>query len=91
MHDGMLTEDDLKKRLNEMTDIMGGKITEILLSKNITYFPHYREDDLKEMEPFKKFETMQGENGTYYIGSLFNMEGSNWSSEYAEAMITKHF
>ena len=91
MHDGTLSEEELKERLIEMADIMGGKITEIMLSKNITYFPHYTEEVLAELEPFKKFEAMQGENGTYYIGSLFNMEGSNWSSEYAEAMIKKYF
>lgn len=91
VHDGSLTEDDLKKRLKEMAGIMGGKITEIILSKNIPYFPHYTEDDLFELEPFKKFEAMQGENGTYFMGSLLNMEGANWSSEYAEALINKHF
>ncbi len=91
VHDGSLSEDHLLKRLHEMAEIMRGKIGDILLSKSITYFPHYTEDDLFELEPFKKFEAIQGENGTYFMGSLFNMEGANWSSEYAETLINKHF
>ncbi len=91
MHDGTLSEDELKKKVYEMADILKARIDEIVLSMRIPYFPHYVEKDLVELDPYNKLEDMQGENGTYYVGCLLNFEGSNWSAEYADQLLEKHF
>ncbi len=91
MHDGSVSEEDMKKYLYDMADELGGRVDEIILNKHITYFPHYVEKDLRELQPFIRLENMQGENGTYFAGSLLNFEGSNWSAEYADQMLREHF
>lgn len=91
MHDGSLFRDELLQMVYELAELLGGRIDDVILSLRIPYFPHYVEKDLIELDPFKKIEKMQGEMGTYYIGSLMNFEGSNWSAEYADQLIRKHF
>ena len=91
MHDGTLTEEELKEKIYDMAEKLKVQIDEIVVSLRIPYFPHYVEKDLIELDPYNKLENMQGENGTYYVGSLLNFEGSNWSAEYADQLLEKHF
>ena len=51
----------------------------------------YSEDDLKTLDPYARLEALQGEQNTYYLGSLFNGELTNYCVEYAESLISKHF
>ncbi len=86
-----LTVDDLKTRIIETVEMLGGSIDEFVMHKVYDYFPHFSVNDLKELQPYNRLETMQGKNGTFYVGSLFNMEGAEQSAEYAQYLINKHF
>ena len=61
------------------------------MSVTIPYFPHFSEDCLTYQNPYQRLEQMQGENGTYFIGSLFNFESVEHNAQYAKYLINKHF
>ncbi len=90
-NDGTIPDEELEKKVRDSVDMIGGKIDEIILTKTFTYFPHFIENDLKKLKPYDRLEKMQGENCTYFIGSLLNTEGTEQTAEYAQYLMNKHF
>lgn len=90
-HSGGLSEDELEARLRKVVGGLGGTITEKIRSRSLLYFPHFQEASLRRLGPYERLEAMQGNRGTYYIGSLFNMEGAELSARYARHLVGRHF
>ncbi len=74
-----------------MADILKGIIGDVIMQKDFKYFPHFLEKDLKEIRPYERLEKMQGNNNTYYIGGLFNFEGTEQTAEYARYLVNRYF
>ena len=91
MYWGEVSEKELEQRLEEAVSSIGGKIEEIVTSETFAYFPHFSEEDLLNLRPYGRLDRMQGRNGTYYIGGLFNFESTENTAAYAEYMMNKHF
>ncbi len=91
MHDGSVSKEELTRKLFEMADILKGKIDDVIIVKDFKYFPHFVENDLRKIQPYERLEKMQGNNNTYYIGGLFNFEGTEQTAEYAEYLVNKFF
>ena len=84
LHDGEFTNEELEQMLVETIGNAGGKVSDIILTETFVYFPHFTEKDLNELRPYECLEKMQGENGTYFIGGLFNFEDTENTAEYAQ-------
>ncbi|MCP4763842.1 MAG: FAD-dependent oxidoreductase [archaeon] len=91
LNDGNLSKEELEAKVREAVNMLGGRINEIVASGNYTYFPHFLEKDLIELQPYERLEKLQGKNGTYFTGSLFNVEAAENSAEYSQYLMNKHF
>ncbi len=85
------TAEGLRRQLYRMADMLGGTIDNIILSKKYKYFPHFLENDLSRLRPYERLEEMQGRYSTYFIGGLYNFEGTEQTAEWAEHIINKNF
>jgi len=74
-----------------MISELEGRLKKIIMSETFMYFPHFSAEDLVNWQPYERLESMQGENSTYFIGSLFNFESTENTAEYAQYLINKHF
>ena len=70
---------------------IGGRVDKIIVRKPHVYFPHFSEADLQGLDPYNRLEALQGNNSTYFLGSLFNGELTEYCMEYAEYIVDKFF
>ncbi len=91
LHDGEFSSEELEKMLVETIANTGGKVSDIILTETFAYFPHFAEKDLNEMRPYERLDKMQGENGTFFIGGLFNFEDTENTAEYSQYLTNKFF
>lgn len=81
---------DVEARLREDVAAMGGTLGEVLLQKRWKYFPHADPEAIAEGF-HARLEALQGQNATWYCGSLFNFELIECNVAYAEALVARHF
>jgi len=78
----LILKDDVNK--------LGINMNKILIQNVWSYFPHVRTDALN-VNFYKKFDDLQGKQGIYYIGSLFNFESLEHTVVYAKHIIKRFF
>lgn len=91
LHQGEISAGELKQKLVEVVNSIGGNLKEIIMTETFPYFPHFSEKDLMEMQPYKFLEQLQGKKVTSFLGGLFNFESVEHNAEYAKWIINKHF
>ncbi len=85
------TAQSLVASLSQSIEALGGQAEEIILQKIWpNFFPHVKYD-ATGFDFFTTFAKLQGQQGTYYIGSLFNFEISGRSACFAKEIIDSHF
>lgn len=68
---------------------LGGAVTEIILRAPWRYFPHVQVEDLG-LQYYPRVNALQGQNGTYYLGSLFAFESVDHCAEFASFVVDKY-
>ena len=72
-----LTETEAQKILNDdIKEITGNNIEDIIVQQNWKYFPMFKKESIKNGLPLV-MENMQGENNTWYSGATFSFESVN--------------
>lgn len=63
---------------------------DIITQKSWSYFPHYKEEDLRAGYG-ERLEMLQGENSTFYTGATMSFETTESVSRYSQELIRRHF
>ena len=69
---------------------LGIEFGEVYYQKTWDYFPHVDREDLHQGF-YDKLEAMQGDRGTYYIGSLLSFETVEHTTAYASNLVERCF
>ncbi|MBM4254038.1 MAG: FAD-dependent oxidoreductase [Deltaproteobacteria bacterium] len=69
---------------------IGGRVLKLITRKEWRYFPHVGPKDLAAGY-YPALEGLQGEQATYYGGSLFGFETTEHTALYARALIRRYF
>jgi hypothetical protein len=86
-----ISHEELDNKLRGFVSKLGGRIDKVAFRRVSVYFPHFSEEDLHKLNPYERLEGMQGEKGTYFLGSLLNGENTNNCAQYAQYLMKKHF
>ncbi|MGD9347748.1 MAG: hypothetical protein PVH84_17930, partial [Candidatus Aminicenantes bacterium] len=84
------SSDELIEILKEDVEHLGGKFDDIIMQKHWRYFPRVNTDDLSAGF-YQKLDNLQGQRGTYYIGSVLNFETLENTVEFSKKLVVKHF
>jgi acyl-CoA synthetase (AMP-forming)/AMP-acid ligase II/surfactin synthase thioesterase subunit len=77
-------------RLHEDVARMGGRITSVLGRWQWAYFPHFCAGDVAD-GIHDRLEALQGNNRTFYLGSLLNFELVECNVAYAADLVDRFF
>jgi len=83
-------EDEVVQKMKENVAKINRKIVGISEVKKWNYFPHVNQEDL-ESGFYEKIEKLQGENNTFYAGSLLNFELVENVISYSRYLSKKFF
>jgi acyl carrier protein len=83
-------EREVLARVREDVEKLGGRLESIELVRKWKYFPHFGPDEIAAGF-HDRLEALQGDNGTFYVGSLLNFELIECNARYVEALIERHF
>ncbi|MGZ3459463.1 MAG: thioesterase domain-containing protein, partial [Archangium sp.] len=78
------------RRLREDLGRMGGRMGEVHTQVRWDYFPHFGSEDIAN-GIYDRLEGLQGQNHTFYVGSLLNFELVECNVAYATALVERHF
>ena len=78
------------RRLREDLGRMGGRMGEVHTQVRWDYFPHFGSEDIAS-GIYERLEGLQGQNHTFYVGSLLNFELVESNVAYATALVERHF
>jgi hypothetical protein len=76
--------------LKEDVEQLGGKFVGVITQKHWRYFPRVGIEDLKAGF-YERFDKMQGQRRTFYIGAVMNFETLENTVDFAKKLILKHF
>lgn len=82
--------DELIAMLKNDIEKLGGRFRGAITQKHWRYFPRVGTDDLRAGF-YKRLDELQGQKGTYYIGSVLNFETLENTVDFARKLILKHF
>jgi hypothetical protein len=82
--------DELIEILKKDVERLGGKFHEVIRQKHWRYFPRVNTDDLSAGF-YQKLDTLQGQRGTYYVGSVLNFETLENTVEFSKKLVEKYF
>jgi protoporphyrinogen oxidase len=68
---------------------LGGAVSRIVVRNAWRYFPHLKLQDI-DTDCYPRLNTLQGQQGTYYLGGLFAFESTEHCAQFAE-FIVKQF
>ncbi len=77
-------------RLREDVARMGGTLGEVHAQLRWDYLPHFGAQDIAD-GIYDRLEALQGQNHTFYVGSLLNFELVECNVAYATALVERHF
>ncbi|HEY1793546.1 MAG TPA: FAD-dependent oxidoreductase [Opitutaceae bacterium] len=83
-------EDEAISTMHEDVKVMGGRISQVITSKTWRYFPHVSTEDIRGGF-YGKLERLQGKCGTFYVGSLMNMETVEHTAQFSVDLIDRKF
>lgn len=89
LHEGM-NDDQATALMHEDVQALGGRVNRIVTSKTWRYFPHVGTEDFRNGF-YEKVERLQGRLGTYYAGSLMNMETVEHTAQFSVDLIDRKF
>jgi protoporphyrinogen oxidase len=81
-------EVDLREALREAYP--QARAHEFLVEQRWRYFPHFGEEVLKD-GAYERFEALQGQNRTVYVGGLLAFETVETTVQYSKAAVEAHF
>ena len=90
LNDTGKSETDLDALVRQDIAEMGGAVTEILLRRTWSYFPHSKLADL-DQQYYPRLNALQGQKGTYYLGSIYAFETTDHCAEFAGFVVDKYF
>ncbi|WP_375765676.1 FAD-dependent oxidoreductase [Archangium gephyra] len=82
--------ESIVRRLREDLGRMGGRMGEVHTQLRWDYFPHFGSEDIAN-GIYDRLEGLQGQNHTFYVGSLLNFELVECNVAYATALVERHF
>lgn len=88
--DDQLSEERATALMHEDIRAMGGTLSKIITSKIWKYFPHVSTEDIRSGF-YDKLERLQGKCGTFYVGSLMNMETVEHTAQFSIELIDRKF
>jgi protoporphyrinogen/coproporphyrinogen III oxidase len=87
--DGDKSDAELDVLVRQDIAELGGTVTEIVLRKPWSYFPHVRFDDL-DQQYYPRLNALQGQKGTYYSGSIYAFEATSYCANYADFVVDNY-
>ncbi|MBW2233460.1 MAG: FAD-dependent oxidoreductase [Deltaproteobacteria bacterium] len=84
------TDAEVAEALRSDVSAAGGVVAEVLVQAEWPYFPHVGSDDLAAGF-YDRVEALQGQLGTYYVGSGVSIETVEHAARYARDLVMTHF
>jgi predicted NAD/FAD-dependent oxidoreductase len=84
------TTEVVNRTLRSDVAAAGGFVAKVLAQAEWSYFPYVMADDLAAGF-YDRVEALQGQRGTYYVGSTLSFETVEQSARYAQDLVTTHF
>lgn len=84
------TAEQALKFLRSDLEEVGVHIREVVHRKEWCYFPHVDKEALSQGY-YEKLESLQGERGTYYAGSLLSFETVEHTAAYSKKLVERFF
>ncbi|MBI4859420.1 MAG: FAD-dependent oxidoreductase [Candidatus Riflebacteria bacterium] len=81
--------EELDRLVRQDVAELGGTVTDIVVRKPWTYFPHVKLLDLAT-DTYPRLNALQGQLGTYYLGGLFAFESTDYCAEFAEFVVNQY-
>ena len=82
--------DELIMMLEKDIEQLGGRFHGVIAQKHWRYFPRVSTEDLRAGF-YERLDELQGQKGTYYIGSVLNFETLENTVDFARKLVLKHF
>lgn len=88
--DWKISDSQCLKNIEAVVHRLGGSIQKHLTTARWKYFPHISPQMMKEGY-FDRLEALQGTRQTYYAGELLNFSTVDFSAQYSQKLIERHF
>jgi thiamine monophosphate kinase len=69
---------------------MGARDATVITTKTWSYFPHVSTDDIRAGF-YDSMSALQGRYGTYYVGSVMNMETVEHTAQFSAQLVDRCF
>ena len=69
---------------------MGARDIRVIAAKTWSYFPHVSTDDIRAGF-YDSMSALQGRYGTYYVGSVMNMETVEHTAQFSAQLVDRCF
>lgn len=89
----VVSAEEAEKRLDADLDSLSGgdKTTRALVRKEAwNYFPHVSSEALRAGF-YERMRALQGQNGTYYVGGIMNLETVEGTTAFAKDLVMRYF
>src|SRR6185437_8667197 len=83
-----MNQEDIIRFIKKDVAKMRGEYLETLHQEHWRYFPHVNGNDINH-QFFQKLEELQGQNNTWYLGSLLNFELIECNIAYTKMLIER--
>lgn len=90
LSDFTIHDDIIMKNVNDCISKLGGQLIQIEQVIKWKYFPHVGTSDMQEGF-YKRLESLQGVNQTFYAGELLNFSTVELSAAYAKELVNRFF
>jgi hypothetical protein len=85
-----ISEDDATSLMYEDVASMGAHNARVITTKAWNYFPHVSTDDIRAGF-YESMSALQGKYGTYYVGSVMNMETVEHTAQFSIQLVDRCF
>lgn len=88
--DGVMNDDQVLENIGFVVKQLGGEIESVETQSHWKYFPHVREERMRDGY-FDKFDELQGRKNTYFVGESLNFATVELSAAQAVQTIERFF
>ncbi|WP_396930097.1 FAD-dependent oxidoreductase [Mycolicibacterium sp.] len=88
--DDHISDDDATALMHQDLQSMGATNTTVITAKTWRYFPHVGGEDIRAGF-YDAMSALQGKYGTFYVGSVMNMETVEHTAQFSTALVDRHF
>ena len=89
LEDG-ITEEAATSLMYDDVTAMGARDAKVITAKTWSYFPHVSTDDIRAGF-YESMCALQGKYGTYYVGSVMNMETVEHTAQFSAQLVDRYF